>query len=93
MSWRQRPTTPLLEPLDGPILVELGNWLADSLEVTQLSKQQVLLLSTLIERLAKALWREFADDLRILVLRNIAQLDAEAAADGEDTDPSEDIDD
>jgi len=81
-----RNTTPLLEPMDGPLLVELGNWLAESLDVSELSKEQALFVFMLVERLSNALWREFASTLLPLVMRNLGDLDADDP-DESDEDP------
>jgi len=89
MSWRERPSNPPLEPIDGPHLVELGNWLADSLDVSELSKEQALLLWVLADRLLNALWREFASVLSVVVMRTIAQTDADL---DDSDDPSDDTD-
>jgi len=77
MSWRERPSNPPLEPIDGPHLVELGNWLADSLDVSELSKEQALLLWMLAERFLNALWREFADVLSVVAMHSIVKMDAD----------------
>ena len=50
---------PLLEPSDGPFLVGLGNWVAESLDVLELSNEQVLLLYMLLNRATDALWRNY----------------------------------
>jgi len=89
MSWRERPSNPPLEPIDGPHLVELGNWLADSLDVSELSKEQALLLWVLADRLLNALLREFAGVLSVVVMRTIAQTDADL---DDSDDPSDDTD-
>lgn len=90
MSWTERPSNPPLEPEDGPLLVELGNWLADSLDVSELSKEQAVLLWMLTDRLWDRLWREFADVLRAVAMHITARMDA--GLDDSD-DPSEDPDD
>lgn len=90
MSWRERPSTPLLEPMDGPLLVELGNWLANSLDVSELSREQAVLLWVIVDRLADALWREFGDVLRAVAMHITARMDADL---DDSDDPSEDPDD
>jgi len=69
MGGSQKTSAPLFEDIDGPILVGLGNWLAESLEVAELSKEQVLLLFMLLDRGIDALWRNFPSVLLPLVIR------------------------
>lgn len=47
---------PLFEEMDGPYLVAFGNWLADSLDLSELSPEQVLLLHMVLDRCMHALW-------------------------------------
>lgn len=82
---RQHATTPLLEPIDGPVLVALGNWLADSLDVSELTTEQALLLSVFADRLTIALVREFRLPMLLTTLRSLEQQDAD--------EPSEESDD
>ena len=42
--------TGLFEEMDGPHLIELGNWLASSLDVSELGTEEVLLLHMLLVR-------------------------------------------
>jgi len=69
MGGSQKTSAPLFEDIDGPILVGLGNWLTESLEVAELSTEQVLLLFMLLERGIDALWRHFPEVLLPLVIR------------------------
>lgn len=69
MGGSQKTSAPLFEDIDGPILIGLGNWLAESLEVAELSKEQVLLLFMLLDRGIDALWRNFPEVLLPLVIR------------------------
>ena len=71
---RQGHGKPLLEDIDGPVLVELGNWVAEALDATELSNQQVLLLYVLLERGMDALWRNFPDVLMPLCMRAMARV-------------------
>lgn len=69
MGGSQKTSAPLVEDIDGPILVGLGNWLAESLDAAELSKEQVLLLFMLLDRGIDALWRNFPEVLLPLVIR------------------------
>lgn len=57
----------LLEDGDGPYLVRLGNWLARSLDPTELSKEEALLLFMVLTRIMSALWNGFERELLIVV--------------------------
>jgi hypothetical protein len=69
MGGSQKTGSPLLEDIDGPILVGLGNWLAESLDAAELSTEQVLLLFMLLDRGIDALWRNSPEVLLPLVIR------------------------
>lgn len=75
MGRYEQPTEPLLEELDGPVLVGIGNWLTQSLDVSELSNEQVLWLYMMLERGLAALWRQFPEVLSPLVLRLVMRLD------------------
>ena len=81
MGGSQKTSAPLFEDIDGPILVGLGNWLAESLAeslvVAELSKEQVLLLFMLFERGIDALWRNFPSVLLPLVIRILERFSAD----------------
>ena len=59
MGRREQDTDTLFEVMDGPYLVKLGNWLARSLDVSELGNEEVLLLHMMLDRGLKALWRTF----------------------------------
>jgi hypothetical protein len=65
----------LFEDLDGPHLVGLGNWLVDQLELSELEKEQVLLLYMLLERATNALMQAFPEVLGPLFMRMLQALD------------------
>ena len=69
------PNETLLEEIDGPILVAIGNWLAESLDASELENEQVLLLHLILERCSKVLWRMFPEVLAPLALRALARLE------------------
>lgn len=75
MGYHKQPTGPLLEDMDGPILVGIGNWLAESLDVSKLSHKQVLLLYMVLGRCIDALWREFPKVLLPLVTAQLEEDD------------------
>ncbi len=77
MGGSQKTSAPLFEDIDGPILVGLGNWLAESLDVAELSKEQVLLLFMLFERGIDALWRNFPSVLLPLIIRILERFSAD----------------
>lgn len=52
---------PLLQEIDGQVLVGLGNWVANSLDVEDLTDEQALLLYMLLNRAIDALWRFIPD--------------------------------
>ena len=68
MGRSQKTSAPLLEDIDGPILVGLGNWLAESLDVAELSNEQVLVLFMLFDRGIDALWRNSPEVLLPLLV-------------------------
>ena len=61
MGQSEQGTKTLFEELDGPYLVELGNWLAQSLDPSELTAEQVLILQMVIERCMNALWQTFPE--------------------------------
>lgn len=61
---------PLLQEIDGQVLVGLGNWVANSLDVEDLTDEQALLLYMLLNRAVDALWR-FIPDLLLPLYRNV----------------------
>lgn len=75
MGRSQETTESLLEDIDGPVLVGIGNWLAESLDVSELSNEQVLLLFMLLDRGMDALWHNFPRVLLPLVARALKRLD------------------
>lgn len=77
MGHREQGTQTLFEAMDGPFLVKLGNWLADSLDVSELENEQVLLLQMVLERCLNALWRAFPEVIAPLILRRMANLESE----------------
>ncbi len=84
-----------LEDGDGPYLVALANWLARSLDPTELSKEEALLLFMALTRIMGALWNAFERELLIVVRRHReAILEAIGGEDvlGDDW-PGEDSDD
>lgn len=75
MGRHERDTESLFEDMDGPYLVGLGNWLVRSLEVSELEKEQVLLLHMVLERGLDMLWRTFPEVFAPLAMRMVARLD------------------
>lgn len=75
MGWHEPPNEALLEEIDGPVLVGIGNWLAESLNASELENDQVLLLHLILERCSKVLWRLFPEVLAPLALRAMARLE------------------
>lgn len=69
------PKESLFEDIDGSVLVGFGNWLADSLDVSELSNEEVLLLFMVLDRAMKVLWRHFPELLIPLVTRSMAEFD------------------
>jgi len=69
MGRYKQPTEPLFEELDGPVMVGIGNWLAKSLDVSELSSEQVLWLHLVLGRGISALWQQFPEVLAPLTLR------------------------
>lgn len=64
MGWHmQDKDAAPFDELDGPHLVEFGNWLAESLDISELSPEQVLLLHLMLDRCLKALWNTFPEIL------------------------------
>ena len=77
MGRSQETDETLFKAIDGPVLVAFGNWLADSLDASELSNEQVLLLSTLLGRGMDVLWHHFPHVLVPMVERVLAQYDDE----------------
>ncbi len=75
MGRHTQATEPLFEDIDGPVLVGIGNWLAESLDILELSNEQVLWLYMMFGRYIDALWREFPDVLLPLTIRLLKRLD------------------
>jgi hypothetical protein len=75
MGRREQDVEPLFEDMDGPYLVGLGNWLARSLDVSELGNEQVLLLHMVLERGLNMLWQAFPEVIAPLVMRMMASLD------------------
>lgn len=77
MGRREQNIETLFEDMDGPYLVGLGNWLAESLELPELKNEHVLLLYMVLERSLGALWRAFPEVLSPLIMRKIAGLESD----------------
>jgi hypothetical protein len=94
MSPSSEPKNPVLGENDGPALVSLVNWAAESLDIADLSLEQAMTVALLMETLANALWGHFP---RVMVLF-FAQMRARyrevqgIADDADDRDDSEDPD-
>ena len=65
---------PLFEEMDGPYLVAFGNWLAESLDLSELSPEQVLLLYMVLERCLHALWGQHPEVLMPYIARMLFML-------------------
>lgn len=65
----------LFEDMDGPYLVRLGNWLASSLDVSELDKEEILLLQMILERGLSVLWETFPEVFTSLMMRAILMQD------------------
>jgi hypothetical protein len=83
---------------DGPTLVSLVNWAAESLDVTDLSIEQVMTVALLMETLANALWDHFPPVMMLFFAQmrtryQEAQGIADDANDLDDTDDSYDAED
>lgn len=68
---------PLLQEIDGQVLVGLGNWVANSLDVEDLTDEQALLLYMLLNRAVDALWR-FIPDLLLPLYKRIILADGDS---------------
>ena len=79
----------LFEEIDGPYLVGMGNWLAESLDVSELKNEQVLLLYMALDRGLKALWKAFPEVFKTISQRLLAEL----MDDDDDDDDDDDGDD
>ena len=77
MGRREQDTDTLFEDMDGPYLVRLANWLARSLDVSELETEEVLLLHMVLDRCLKALWRTFPEVLAPLIMRILANPDSD----------------
>ena len=75
MGWHAKAPEGLLEDMDGPVLVGLGNWLVESLDVSELENEQVLLLFMLLVRALDALQKEYSDILLPLMTRLVMKLE------------------
>jgi hypothetical protein len=62
--------TPLLEDGDGSVVVGLVNWMAKSLDPSELSKEEALLLFMVLTRATAALWHSFERELLVLLRRH-----------------------
>lgn len=87
MGQSEQGTKTLFEELDGPYLVELANWLAQSLDPSELTTEQVLILQMVIERCMNALWQEFPEIFATYFLRLMTRL---ASVEDDDGDEDED---
>jgi len=72
MGRRTDGTEALFEEMDGPRLARLGNWLASSLDVSELGTEEVLLLEMVLGRCQDALWRAFPEIFVPLYQRRMA---------------------
>ena len=81
MGQSEQGTKTLFEELDGPYLVGLANWLAQSLDPSELTTEQVLILETVIERCMNALWQAFPEIFATHLVRQMTRL---ASVDDED---------
>lgn len=77
MGRYEQPTEPVFDELDGPYLVGLGNWLAESLDASELSNEQVLLVHLVLDRCMGVLWRLFPQVLMPLMVRYMERLDSD----------------
>ena len=75
MGRYEQPREPLFDELDGPFLVGLGNWLAESLDASDLSNEQVLLVHLVMDRCLDVLWRQFPEVLMPLMARFVERLE------------------
>lgn len=66
MDEHGKSSEPLFDDMDGPNLVGLGNWLAESLDLSSLSNDQVLLLLLLLARALEALQKVHPESLSII---------------------------
>jgi len=66
MDEHGKSSEPLFDAMDGPNLVGLGNWLAESLDLSSLSNDQVLLLLLLLARALEALQKVHPEGLQII---------------------------
>lgn len=79
----ERDAEALFDAIDGQYLVRLGNWLARSLEPSELENEQVLLIQLVLERCMNALWQAFPEVLAPYVMRMLALASAEDEPDDE----------
>ncbi|MCP5118854.1 MAG: hypothetical protein GY953_49205 [bacterium] len=78
MGGSGKTTESVFEDIDGYVLLGFGNWLAESLDVSELSNEQVLLLFMVLDRGIKALLHNFPEVLLPLVTRAMAGFDPDA---------------
>ncbi len=78
MGSSQKTIESVFEDIDGSVLVGFGNWLAESLDVSELSNEQVLLLFMVLDRCIKALLHNFPEVLLPLAMRAMAGFDPDA---------------
>jgi len=77
MARKEQGTKTLFEEMDGPFLVGMANWLAESLDISELGKEQVLLLNMVLERCQNALWLTFPEVIKPLLVRAMQRLNSE----------------
>lgn len=77
MGRHKQDDASLFEEIDGPYLVAFGNWLAESLDASELSPEQVLLLHIVLDRGLKALWNLFPEVLMPYMERMLARMEEE----------------
>jgi hypothetical protein len=75
MGRREQNDGSLFEEMDGPYLVAFGNWLTESLDASELSAEQVLLLLMVLDRCLHALWRLFPEVLMPYMTRMLTLME------------------
>lgn len=75
MGWHAKDEDAPFDALDGPHLVAFGNWVAESLDISELPPAQVLLLNLMLDRCLKALWDAFPEVLMPYAQRMLAGME------------------
>lgn len=81
----------MLKETAGPTLVSLVNWVAESLDPTELSIEQVVTISLIVETTANTLWRHFPE-VMLMLFKHLVTRYREAQGNADDADDLADAD-